>query len=84
MSAEFTYLSQLARSYLLGRATAPPPRAGLDWEKAIRLVLAHNLATSLAPLIVDSSAPESVKTRLESQVRNLYRWGCLPWFRSTV
>jgi len=83
VSAEFIYLSQLARSYLSGRATAaPPPPAGMDWEKAVRLVRAHNLATSLAPLIVDSSAPESVKTPLESQLRNLYRCGARMWFES--
>jgi len=80
MSAEFTDLSQLARSYVSARASAPPPPAGLDWEEVVRLMLAHNLGTSLAPLIADGPAPESVKTRLESQVRALYRRNALLWF----
>jgi hypothetical protein len=79
MSTESTYLSQLARAYVSGRATAAPPPGDLDWEKTVHLLQAHNLATSLAPLIVDSSAPESVRNRLEAVVRNLYRCGALLW-----
>ena len=81
--AEFTYLSQLARSYLSGRTNSPVPSAGLDWEELVRLILAQNLATSLGPLIVDGPAPESVKDRLESRIRKLYRWNALLWFEST-
>ncbi len=81
MSVEFTYLSQLARAYLSGPPAAPPPKE-MDWEEVLRLLTAQNLAASLAPLIVDDAAPESVKERVRSQARNYHRWSALLGFES--
>jgi hypothetical protein len=83
LSVEFTYLSQLARTYLTGPPATSPPPTEVDWEEVVRLLAAQNLATSLAPLIDDDAAPESVKTRLRSQARNYSRWSALLGFESS-